>query len=358
MSAIRQRKVSTTTTVCGLILAAPLTYLVVSGSLNRYTYWAFIFMIVVSCVFATVLTDFFRRPARRTTEQEEDERVQANLIRRTANRPITPTDQEKNRVPVASSAGVETATCPNGHTIPSTARFCRFCGVQVAPRQDNVVFAAQPQAAPESTALEAAPEGLSLPPQVSPRLVLGGLHVLDGAGWAPSVGSRVALLLYTDRFDLVVADGSEILSSVQLETLQDLTVEGHSSTSGSRLIGGGFGAKGAVEGMLIASAVNSITKKTQRWVIIRVVSDEGWGQFQLNDADESTVRSRLRVLADLVVARRSAKSKIDQNSLADGDVVSEIERLVKLRDSGALNDEEFRLAKKRLLGAPEETAPS
>jgi hypothetical protein len=117
-------------------------------------------------------------------------------------------------------------------------------------------------------------------------------------------------------------------------------------------MGGGFGAAGAIEGMAIASVLNSLTTSRRNWVSIELIGDDGWVRVQLNGADTLVVRDQLRLLADSVVSRRSERSEQPKASNPELDLVASLERLVKLRDAHALTDEEFQLAKEKLLGAP------
>ena len=189
-------------------------------------------------------------------------------------------------------------------------------------------------------------------PTEAPRLTLPRLQVMDGAGWAPRIGSQVALFLWNDRFELRESYRSTVLSSVRLETLQDLRIEGHSVTRGGGFFGGGFGAKGAIEGMAIASVLNAVTRKTRNWVTIDLVGDDGWAQFQLEGADTFEVRDRLRALSDEIVTQHSRRTTdTSERPLMESDLVSSLERLVTLRDSEALSEDEFQLAKRRLLGS-------
>jgi hypothetical protein len=185
-----------------------------------------------------------------------------------------------------------------------------------------------------------------------PRLSFHGLKVMDGAGWAPRVGSRIRLLVFTDHFDIGIEDGSLPPSSVRLATLQDMSIDGHLLTKGGGFWGGGFGVTGAVEGMAIASVLNSLTTKTQKWVTVAIVADDGRVDLQIEDTNALAVRDSFRVFADAISARRSRDIKNEQ-SKPELDVVSALERLVALRDSGSLSDGEFQLAKQRMLQSPE-----
>jgi hypothetical protein len=257
----------------------------------------------------------------------------------------------------------EKTTCPKGHELPSTARFCRICGSKVSHPQTDVDGASDEERPPTygvAPSLDRSKQSWMYPkiegtvtPQDDtaarclfghtgqesdsycatcgtpsnerPRLFLTPLQVVGGAGWAPTIGSRVTLHLYSDRLNLLTTNGSSLFSSVPLKTLRDLKIKGHSQSRG-----GGY---------------------NRQWVTIDLAADGGWVQLQLERAEQSEIRDRFRMLADEIVAQRaSGEAQASQNTESDSDLVSSLKRLVKLRDAGAVNDEEFQIAKERLLG--------
>ena len=183
----------------------------------------------------------------------------------------------------------------------------------------------------------------------SPEAALGPFVVLDGAGWAPTIGSSGYLYVYDDRIALGVPGA---VSIVPLDTLADVRVSGQSMTTGGGFFGGGFGVQGAAEGMLIATALNGLTKKKSKWATIGIVADGGWVDLRLDNYDVLPVRNTLRTLSDRVIANQAAndRSRLAQSSIApDQDVVSALNRLIEHRDSGALTEGQFEAAKQRLL---------
>jgi hypothetical protein len=162
-------------------------------------------------------------------------------------------------------------------------------------------------------------------------------------------------VIYTDR----IAVGSQARSiGISCSTITDVQIEGRSLTSGGGFIGGGFGLKGAAEGMLAASVLNAVTTKKAQWVIIRIVSEEGWADFRLPDYDEATVKLALRMLSDHAFYNQARKAEIgrpsdsitiDSETKPEDDLVSKLERIAKLREAGVLDDAEFAAAKRHLL---------
>jgi hypothetical protein len=157
-------------------------------------------------------------------------------------------------------------------------------------------------------------------------------------------------MVYGERLEIGASGG---LSVVPLDSLSDVRVSGQSVTTGGGFFGGGFGAKGAAEGMLISTVLNGLTTKKTKWVTIGIVADGGWVDLRLANYGVLPVRSAVRVLADAVSDRRSVEvpSPPPPGPDSEEDLVSKLERLTTLRESGALSDEEFIAAKIRLLKA-------
>jgi hypothetical protein len=116
-------------------------------------------------------------------------------------------------------------------------------------------------------------------------------------------------------------------------------------TSGGGFIGGGFGVEGALEGIAIASVLNSLTTKTKIFTTIQLATHHG-EIFLLYDKLEP---SALRIALSRVFVRLR---ELDVDA-----TLSRLERLQALHDAGALSPDEFaRLRALTLPGA--ETAPT
>lgn len=120
-----------------------------------------------------------------------------------------------------------------------------------------------------------------------PSFVLYRLTVLDGAGWCPRVGSVVQLHLYQERFDIGMNDGTLPLTSVNLDSMRDMRIEGRSVSTGRGFIGGGFGVKGAVEGILAATVLNALTTRDESFVTIELEADHGWTRLAVQQCRHS-----------------------------------------------------------------------
>jgi len=180
-------------------------------------------------------------------------------------------------------------------------------------------------------------------PEETPRLVLRRLVVMNGAGWAPQIGRLARLLLFEDRIEISDhAEPSKPLS-IPLTRLHDLRIEGRSLSKDEELLGG------AVESMLAATVLNTSTRN-QDSVTIDLIAGDGWVRLRLDGIDAVRVREDLGVLADAIIVRQSNGTPSSSETMQpEVNLVSTLEKLTQLRDEGALSDEEFLLAKEKLL---------
>jgi hypothetical protein len=181
---------------------------------------------------------------------------------------------------------------------------------------------------------------------------IDGLYVVDGTGWAPTIGEFVSLLTldagiaFTQtRFSLLSSGRSSPL--VPFSMLSTIDVQGYTKTKGGGFIGGGFGAKGALEGMAISTVLNALTTKSSNWVIITIIGDGGSTVLRLDDATQRDIRQRLRTARDQIVASATPTRALPASDSTD--LVSRLERLATLRTGGLLTDDEFQSAKAALL---------
>jgi Short C-terminal domain len=117
--------------------------------------------------------------------------------------------------------------------------------------------------------------------------------------------------------------------------------------SGGGFIGGGFGGTGALEGMAVASVLNSLSTKTRFETIITITSMD----CQLICVwDQGGIRDIQLDLAPVFGRLRKAQQKQASSSASDvGDLVTQLAGLTELHASGALSDEEFESAKQRVI---------
>lgn len=168
------------------------------------------------------------------------------------------------------------------------------------------------------------------------------LDVLDGTGWAPPVGAKVAVTIEDTK--IVFQDSVGLKYVCLLKEVRDISVVAKDSVSGPRFFGGGFGVKGAVEGMATSVILNKLTRKSRRFIVVKILSDTGRSTLVAPDANDASIKTFFRNAQDrsLQLAGQSRESK-------PTDSISVLERLADLHTKGVLSDEEFSVIKSRIL---------
>lgn len=167
--------------------------------------------------------------------------------------------------------------------------------------------------------------------------------VVDGTGWAPTVGSKVKITFADET--LLLEDFQSTRFELPFNVLTDIQIRGFTSNSSFRLFGGGFGLRGAAEGIATAAIVNRLTAKSKSWVIVSVASELGRVVLLIIDVQEIPVKNFFRRAQD----RALQLSRRDDEDGRDG-LVTSLERIADLYERGLLRDDEFLAMKKRLLG--------
>jgi Short C-terminal domain len=112
------------------------------------------------------------------------------------------------------------------------------------------------------------------------------------------------------------------------------------------VIGGGFGAKGAVEGMAVASAINALTRRKKISTVLHIETQnniEGYFHYVLETPQA------LRIRLSPIFGRLPAIKPTLETANAPPDPVERIRELGEMRSQGLITDDEFSTAKKRLL---------
>jgi hypothetical protein len=176
-------------------------------------------------------------------------------------------------------------------------------------------------------------------------VIVPGCRLVSGYGNPTSTGEGEATLYFLlDRLEVVQSNSSESLLTVGLDEVLNLQVDGPGAqTSGGGFIGGGLGLEGAAEGMIMAAALNAITRRTtvQTFIEVHVL-----GRHLLWVTDKTTP-------AQLLLLLKPIYARMRELALAKETVaVDPLDRLSKvgaLRDAGVLTEAEFDAAKALLL---------
>lgn len=164
--------------------------------------------------------------------------------------------------------------------------------------------------------------------------------VLGGAGWEAKAKQK--LLMTADETDLYLGDATKAEETViPLAALSQVQIAGAGTIqSGGGFGGGGFGGEGFLIGAGIATVLNALTTRTTTETVIylRFRNEE---LVLLND-ELSPEAMRIR-LSPIYVAL--PESEIKQNP----DISTQLAKLSELKNQGLLSEEEFALAKRKLL---------
>jgi predicted RNA-binding Zn-ribbon protein involved in translation (DUF1610 family) len=130
--------------------------------------------------------------------------------------------------------------------------------------------------------------------------------------------------------------------------------------SGGGFIGGGFGVKGAAKGILAASVLNWLTTRTTVQTVIRLATHTSEYIFSTDKASPQELRLDLSPVFMRISAAQRRAITVRQAELIEHpspslphevrfDLVGQLKALAELRAAGVLTDEEFGLAKAKIL---------
>jgi hypothetical protein len=174
------------------------------------------------------------------------------------------------------------------------------------------------------------------------------LHaVQDGARCHVAFG--VADLRLVSRLSAV----ADVIPYAEITHLQVGGRGALTETTGGGFIGGGFGVQGAVEGMLMASALNALTTRSRTTIetIVELAAGPRALLLVMSDEPPELLRTHLSpVIARIDEAHRPVQTPTLPSS-GSVDRLTQLKTLGELRDSGVLTPQEFEAEKVRILGS-------
>jgi hypothetical protein len=178
---------------------------------------------------------------------------------------------------------------------------------------------------------------------------LGG-HV---PGSAIRPGERYDVRFLEDRLMVCACRRAEMLAELPYGRVEDVEIGGPGLVkTGGGFVGGGFGARGAIEGMAIAAVLNALTTRTSMTTIVRIQAT-GCELFLLHTR---LTPEQLRItMSHPLGAIRSARAAEvaggiqDQAHAVSRSPVEELAKLADMLEKGLLTREEFDLMKGELL---------
>jgi Short C-terminal domain len=171
--------------------------------------------------------------------------------------------------------------------------------------------------------------------------IVGGFTHVGGAGFDVTAGAvcSVATLPDATLVEVKIGKGTEV--RIPYDDLIAVDLSGGATTTRGGFWGGGSGT-GAIEGMLVASALNAASSRTTINTGFHIGSARGELLLHHAALTPAVIRRKLSPLFaryEMVRHRRPAAES------PAGDPLAQLERLVKLRDAGALTEEEFQAAR-------------
>ena len=177
-------------------------------------------------------------------------------------------------------------------------------------------------------------------------------------GYVPDVHlvtrDRYDVPFLEDRILVVESKKRHVIADLPYTEIELVEVGGPGIVkTGGGFTGGGFGVLGAVEGMGIASFLNTLTSRTAYKTVVRIQAS-GCELFWLHTrVDPEQLRIALSRPLAVIRSVRAASTPAPQPDAVSAMPASPVEELARLADmleKGLLTREEFDLMKARLLG--------
>ncbi len=177
-------------------------------------------------------------------------------------------------------------------------------------------------------------------------------------GYVPAAaifaGERYDVRFLGDRLVVVPCRQAEVLADVPYSEVEDVEIGGPGLVrTGGGFVGGGFGARGAIEGMAIAAVLNGLTTRTSIKTVVRIQGAAC--ELFLLHTKATPEQLRIELSRPLGAIRSARATEVPAGSLqhvaaTSASPVEELTKLAAMLESGLLTHEEFDLMKAKLLG--------
>jgi hypothetical protein len=165
-----------------------------------------------------------------------------------------------------------------------------------------------------------------------------------------AAGKPYDLRFLEDRLIVLQCRTVDVLVEVPYTDIETIEIGGPGLVrSGGGFVGGGFGVRGAVEGMAIAAVLNGITTQTRIKTIVRV-QGTGCELFVLHTRTEPEAL-RIELSRPLGAIRSAQGTRSAGGENAPRSPVEELAKLASMLDSGLLTREEFEQLKTKIIAA-------
>lgn len=176
-------------------------------------------------------------------------------------------------------------------------------------------------------------------------VTIRGCTVLGGSGYQLEPNSIISIQFGNAAVMIVLPDASSF--NIPYVELVEIQIGGPGSvTSGGGYIGGGFGVAGALEGIAVASILNSLTSRTKIHTFISIVTHIGELHLHYTEMEPAALRMSLSGVFSIL-------RKLDQ-----GWIEKRLRTIDALQRQDALDSSESDRLRGRLLDLQIEDKPS
>ncbi len=184
-------------------------------------------------------------------------------------------------------------------------------------------------------------------PATDPFAATPGMHTchyLGGVGLALHPGVAYRFGIGKDHIAVVALDGTPRVH-LPFDDILSMSAEGLGAVrSGGGFIGGGFGVEAAAEGMLLAGALNALTSRTTVDSCLRVVAKDAEAVLAFTKTLPAQLDIELSAYRVEQRRRQAVPAQTSRTAALDA-----LERLLRLREAGALTEDEFQAHKTGIL---------
>jgi hypothetical protein len=184
------------------------------------------------------------------------------------------------------------------------------------------------------------------------RRLVGGLVACGGIGNPIPYGSVCSVVCTTANV-MITAEGTDYSPFVHpLHDVVGFEAGGPGAVkTNAGVIGGGFGLEGAVEGMLIAAALNKLSTKTTVTTTANLETRSVTYKFVTNLYLPQQIGQMLAPINKLIYDMNHAARNKAPGTESGNSPLEQLEQLAKLHQSGILSDEEYESTKARILAS-------
>lgn len=166
--------------------------------------------------------------------------------------------------------------------------------------------------------------------------------ILGGAGWENAKDSECMFSM--DATSIYMSDLKTLIdTTININDLREIEISGPGKvTTNAGVLGGGFGAEGALKGMAIATVINILTTYSNTKTFIRL----GFQSSEIVMLTSKIEPDKARILLSSLFLKANRKPK-EEKTLGVSD---EIHKLHELKQNGAITALQFEKLKDKLIG--------